>query len=140
MELVSGLVSPRVRDEQITRVCAQIFAEATPPEEFRAVPLPRLEKILYGTGFYRQKAKTFPALSDAVIAKGSVVPQTRRGLEALPGIGPKVANLILAHCFGQPTIAVDTHVHRTSNRLDWVRTKAAEKTEKTLTPPVPVRW
>jgi endonuclease-3 len=140
MELVSCLVSQRVRDEQTTRVCAKIFAEATTPEELRSVPVPRLEKLLYGAGFYRQKARTLHALSQAVIDQGSVVPQTREGLEALPGIGPKCANLILAHCFGQPTIAVDTHVHRISNRLDWVRTKAAEKTERILTPLVPVRW
>jgi endonuclease III len=139
MELVSCLVSQRVRDEQTTRVCAKIFAEATTPEELRALPLPRLERMLYGAGFYRQKARTLHALSDAIVEQGGV-PQTREELEALPGIGPKCANLILAHCFGQPTIAVDTHVHRISNRLDWVRSKTPEKTEKTLTPLVPVRW
>ncbi len=140
LELVSCLVSQRVRDEQTTRVCAKIFAEATTPEELRRLPLRRLERLLYGAGFYRQKARTLHALSDAIMERGGVVPRTREGLTELPGIGPKCANLVLAHCFGKPTIAVDTHVHRISNRLDWVRTKTPEKTEARLTPHVPVRW
>lgn len=139
MELVSCLVSQRVRDEQTTAVCRKIFAVATTPEELRALPTRRLETLLYGAGFYRQKARTLRSLSQAVIDLGGV-PDTREGLESLPGIGPKCANLILAHCFGKPTIAVDTHVHRISNRLDWVRTKTPEKTERTLTPLVPTRW
>lgn len=140
MELVSCLVSQRVRDEQTTEVCRKIFAVATTPEELAALPARRLERMLYGAGFYRQKAKTLKALSRAVLDRGGKVPETREGLEALPGIGPKCANLILAHCFGKPAVAVDTHVHRISNRLDWVRTKTPEKTERTLTPLVPTRW
>ena len=140
MELVSCLVSQRVRDEQTTVVCRKIFAEARTPEELRALPTRRLERMLYGAGFYRQKARTLRALSQAIIDQGGKVPGTREGLVALPGIGPKCANLILAHCFGKPAVAVDTHVHRISNRLDWVRTKKPEKTEQTLTPLVPVRW
>lgn len=139
MELVSCLVSQRVRDEQTTAVCRKIFAEATTPEQLRALPTRRLERMLYGAGFYRQKARTLRALSQAVIDLGGV-PDTREGLESLPGIGPKCANLILAHCFGKPAVAVDTHVHRISNRLDWIRTKTPEKTERSLTPLVPVRW
>lgn len=140
MELVSCLVSQRVRDEQTTRVCATIFAEATTPEELRAVPIRRLEKMLYGAGFYRQKARTLHALSDAILERGGVVPRTREELVTLPGIGPKCANLVLSHCFGEPTIAVDTHVHRISNRLDWVRSKTPAKTETALTRLVPRRW
>ena len=140
MELVSCLVSQRTRDEQTTEVCRRIFAEATTPEALEALPTRKLERMLYGAGFYRQKARTLKALSRAVLDGGGKVPDTREGLEALPGIGPKCANLILAHCFGKPAVAVDIHVHRISNRLDWVRTKTPEKTEKTLTPLVPTRW
>ncbi len=140
MELVSCLVSQRVRDEQTTEVCRKIFAVATTPEELRALPTRRLERMLYGAGFYRQKARTLRALSQAILDQGGEVPETREGLVALPGIGPKCALLILARCFGKPAVAVDTHVHRISNRLDWVRTKTPEKTELTLTPLVPVRW
>lgn len=140
MELVSCLVSQRVRDEQTTAVCAKIFAVARTPDDLAAVSIPKLERLLYGAGFYRQKARTLRALSTAVLDRGGDVPQTREGLTELPGIGPKCANLVLAHCFGQPTIAVDTHVHRISNRLDWVRAPTPEKTEKRLTPVVPVSW
>ena len=140
LELVSCLISQRVRDEQTTAVCGRLFAEARTPEEILAIPIPRLEKLLYGAGFYRTKAKTLHALSRAVIDRGGRVPRTREGLTELPGIGPKCANLVLAHCFGDAAIAVDTHVHRISNRMDWVRTKIPEKTEERLTPLVPVRW
>lgn len=140
MELVSCLVSQRVRDEQTTEVCRKIFAVATTPQELKALPTRRLERMLYGAGFFRQKARTLKALSQAILDRGGTVPRTREGLEALPGIGPKCANLILANCFGQPAVAVDTHVHRISNRLDWVRTKTPERTESTLTPLVPTRW
>jgi endonuclease-3 len=140
MELVSCLVSQRVRDEQTTEVCRKIFAVATTPHELKALPTRRLERMLYGAGFYRQKARTLKALARAILDRGGDVPDTREELEALPGIGPKCANLVLAHCFGKPAVAVDTHVHRISNRLDWVRTKTPEKTETTLTPLVPMRW
>lgn len=140
LELVSCLISQRVRDEQTTIVCQRLFAEARTPEELLSIPLRRLEQLLYGAGFYRTKARTLHALSRAILQRGGEVPRTREGLVALPGIGPKCANLVLAHCFGDAAIAVDTHVHRISNRMDWVRTRNPEKTEERLTPLVPVRW
>ena len=139
VELVSCIVSQRVRDETTTAVCAKIFAEAKTPDELRRLPTQRLEKLLYGAGFYRQKARILKDLAERIIERGGRVPDTQEELVDLPGIGPKCANLVLAHCFGKPFIAVDTHVHRISNRLDWVRSKTPEQTEKRLTPLVPVR-
>jgi endonuclease III len=139
LELVSCLVSQRVRDQQTTKICAELFRWARTPEELARLPLPKLERILYGAGFYRQKARQLRGLAREVLARGGV-PSTREGLMSLPGIGPKCANLVLANCFGKPQIAVDTHVHRISNRMDWVRTSTPEKTEAKLTPLVPVRW
>jgi endonuclease-3 len=140
LEVVSCLVSQRVRDEQTTRICSELFAVARTPEALAALPTAKLERILYGAGFYRQKAKQLKALSRAILERGGEVPRSREGLLELPGIGPKCANLVLAHCFGKPAIAVDTHVHRISNRMDWVRTSTPEATEKKLTPLVPTRW
>lgn len=139
LELVSCLVSQRVRDQQTTRICAELFRWARTPEELARLPLARLERILYGAGFYRQKAKKLRALAREVLERGGV-PETREELMRLSGIGPKCANLVLANCFGRPRIAVDTHVHRISNRMDWVRTATPERTEATLTPLVPIRW
>ncbi len=139
LELVSCLVSQRVRDQQTTRICAELFRWARTPEELAKLSLPKLERILYGAGFYRHKARSLRALAREILARGGV-PRTREELVELPGIGPKCANLVLANCFGKPYIAVDTHVHRISNRMDWVRTSTPEKTESILTPLVPIRW
>ncbi len=99
----------------------------------------RLQGLLRPAGFWRQKAKHLRGIARAVVEQGGV-PRTREGLIALPGIGPKCANIVLASAFGAPVIAIDTHVHRISNRMGWVQTRTPEKTEAALTPLVPVRW
>ncbi len=137
--LIGCLVSQRVRDEQTAKICAELFAVASTPEQLAKLSRPRLERILRPAGFYRQKAKHMRILAKQVLELGEV-PRTREALLALPGIGPKCANILLASCFCAPAIAVDTHVHRISNRLGWVRTRTPEQTEVALTPLVPVRW
>ena len=137
--LVACLISTRTRDEQTLRISNNLFEVAPSPEALVALSEARLSRILYGAGFYRQKAKQLRAIASRLIEEGEV-PRTIEGLLSLPGIGPKCANLVLATCFGAPRIAVDTHVHRISNRLGWVRTATPEKTESALTPLVPVRW
>ncbi len=137
--LAGCLVSQRVRDQQTAKICAELFAVAPSAEKLVALPRARLERILRPAGFYRRKASHLHGLARAVVDQGGV-PRTRAGLLALPGIGPKCANIVLASGFGAPVIAVDTHVHRISNRMGWVRTRAPEQTEAALTPLVPVRW
>ncbi|MEE9264661.1 MAG: endonuclease III [Vicinamibacteria bacterium] len=137
--LVACLISTRTRDEQTIRISRALFAIAPTPQALLRLSEPRLRRILYGAGFYRQKAKQLRSIARALVNQGGV-PRTLEALLELPGIGPKCANLVLASCFGAPRIAVDTHVHRISNRLGWVRTKTPEKTETALTPLVPVRW
>jgi endonuclease-3 len=137
--LVGCIISTRTRDEQTVRISRKLFTVAPSPKALLVLSEARLSQILYGAGFYRQKAKQLRALSRIVMAKGGV-PRTREELMELPGIGPKCANIVLASCFGAPSIAVDTHVHRISNRLGWVRTETPDKTEAVLTPRVPVRW
>ncbi len=137
--LVACLISTRTRDEQTLRISRDLFEVAPSPEALVELSEARLSRILYGAGFYRQKAKQLRTLAGRLIEEGDV-PRTMEGLLSLPGIGPKCANLVLASCFGAPRIAVDTHVHRISNRLGWVRTATPEKTETVLTPLVPVRW
>jgi endonuclease-3 len=104
-----------------------------------SLPEAKLVRLLYGSGFYRQKAKHLKKLAKIIVERGEV-PRTREELVGLPGIGPKCANIVLASCFRRPAIAVDTHVHRISNRLGWVKTKTPEKTEVALEEIVPVRW
>lgn len=137
--LVGCLISTRTRDEQTTRICDRLFGVAASPEELARLSVERLEGLLYGAGFYRQKAKQLKVLARLISEKGEV-PRSRVELVQLPGIGPKCANIVLASCFGKPAIAVDTHVHRISNRMGWVDTTQPEQTEAALTPQVPVRW
>lgn len=137
--LVSCLISTRTRDEQTARISDRLFAVAPSPEALLRVSEQRLSRLLYGAGFFRQKARQLRALARDLIARGGV-PRTREELLELPGIGPKCANLVLANSFGAPHIAVDTHVHRIANRLGWVRTETPGKTEAALTPRVPTRW
>jgi endonuclease-3 len=136
---VGCLISTRTRDEQTTRICGRLFAVAPTAQKIARLSEARLEKLLYGAGFYRQKTKQLKKLAHMVVEKGDV-PRTREELMTLPGIGPKCANIVMASCFGAPAIAVDTHVHRISNRLGWVETVTPEKTEDALTPIVPTRW
>jgi endonuclease-3 len=137
--LVGCLISTRTRDEQTTRICHRLFSVAGSPEGLARLSVERLEGLLYGAGFYRQKAKQLRDLSRIICEMGEV-PQSRATLVQLPGIGPKCANIVLGSCFGKPVIAVDTHVHRISNRMGWVETSQPEETEAALTPKVPVRW
>ena len=137
--LAGCLVSQRVRDAQTIRICADLFALAPTPQAVLKLSEARLQRILRPAGFWRQKAKHLRGIARAVVEQGGV-PRTREGLVALPGIGPKCANIVLASAFGAPVIAIDTHVHRISNRMGWVRTRTPEKTEAALTPLVPVRW
>ncbi len=136
--LVGCLISQRARDEQTAKICARLFAEADSPEAILELPPARLRALLYGSGFFRTKARHLRAICERVVEGG--VPRTREALMELPGIGPKCANIVMARCYGAPHIAVDTHVHRISNRLGWVRTKTPEQTEAALTPQVPMRW
>ena len=137
--LVGCLISTRTRDQQTTRICRRLFAIAPTAEALAELSRARLSKLLYGAGFYRQKAGQLQRLARLVVERGGV-PRTRVGLLELPGIGPKCANIVLASAFGAPAIAVDTHVHRISNRLGWVRSATAAQTEERLTPKVPLRW
>lgn len=137
--LVGCLISTRTRDEQTTRVCGRLFTVAPTPESIWRLSEAKLARLLHGAGFYRQKAKHLKKLAKIIVDRGEV-PQTREELIELPGIGPKCANIVLATCFGRPAIAVDTHVHRISNRLGWVKTQIPEKTEGALVEIVPVRW
>jgi endonuclease-3 len=137
--LVGCLISTRTRDQQTTRICERLFREAPTAAALARLSEARLRRLLYGAGFYRQKAVQLRRLARLLVARGEV-PRTRAELLALPGIGPKCANIVLAACFDQAVIAVDTHVHRISNRLGWVRTTTPEQTEARLTPKVPRHW
>ncbi len=139
--LVSTVISQRTRDETTSKVSAALFGKYDTPAKIADAPLNELHRILKSSGFYRQKAKHIRALSRIVVSElGGVVPDTMEELTKLPGVGRKTAACVINYGFGKPAIAVDTHVHRISNRLDWVRTKHPDKTEQALMKIVPKRY
>ncbi len=131
--LICALLSTRTRDETTAKVCKKLFKKVKGPEDILRLSLSDLERLIYPVGFYRNKAKHLKELAEALIEKyGGKVPSDREELLQLPGVGRKVANLVLADGFGIPAICVDTHVHRITNRWCLVKARTPEQTEKEL--------
>ena len=131
--LVSCLLSLRTKDTISLPVSLKLFQSVKNFKELAAMPRATLESIIHSTGFYRQKAKQLQAIAHEIVTHhGGKVPNTREALLALPGVGLKTANLVLAEAFGIPALCVDTHVHRISNRLGLVATRTPEETEQAL--------
>lgn len=139
--LISCLLSLRAKDTTTLPICRILFKKAQTPEEILAIPLPKLEKIIYKTGFYKRKAKQLHLVSKEILERfGGVVPKTERELLSIKGVGIKTANLVLAEAYDIPAICVDTHVHRISNRLGIVKTKTPDATEKALKLVLPKKY
>ncbi len=136
--LISAILSTRTRDEQTIKVSERLFKEVREPKDVLRMGEERLAEMIRGVGFHRTKAKNIVKLSKIIVEKyGSKVPDNIDDLLKLPGVGRKVANIVLANAFGKPAIAVDTHVHRIANRMGIVDTKRPEETEKELMKVVP---
>jgi endonuclease III len=116
--LVATILSAQCTDKMVNRVTPGLFAAYPTPAAMAAAPLPRLERLVRRTGFFRQKAKAIKAVAAALEeTHGGRVPADMEALTSLPGIGRKTANVVLGTAFGQPAIFVDTHVRRLANRL-----------------------
>lgn len=139
--LVAALISVRTLNETTLRVALALFARARTPEELLRLPEPELADILASATFPQAKTRTLRALCAVLLERhGGAVPNEADALRALPGVGPKVANLVLGLAFGVPAIAVDVHVHRVSNRWGYVQTSTPEKTEAALRERLPRRY
>ncbi len=137
--LVFVALSARTKDDQTLRAVNRLFNVADTPEKIVALEQNALEQLIYGTGFYKNKAKNLRRMCQQLIETfEGKVPDTREELISLQGVGRKTANIVLARVHGQFTLGVDTHVHRISNRLGWVRTKKPEETETKLMKLVPL--
>ncbi len=136
--LVCALLSTRTRDETTAKVCEKLFKRVRSPEDLLRIPLDELEKLIYPVGFYRNKAKQLKNLVEKLIKEyGGSVPNRLEDLLRLPGVGRKVANLVLADGFNVPAICVDTHVHRITNRWCLIKTKTPHETEEKLREIIP---
>jgi endonuclease-3 len=140
--LIATLLSAQTKDAVTHAASTRLFAAANTPAAMAKLNEARIEKLIYPVSFYRNKAVHVRACCRKILTDyGGVVPHTMEGLLTLPGVGRKTANLvlILSHA-SRDNICVDTHVHRISNRLGWVRTRTPEQTEQALYRVVPRRY
>ena len=136
--LVAVVLSAQATDVGVNRATALLFRAADTPEKMVALGEDELREYIKSIGLYRTKAKNVIALSQALIDRhGSQVPHNREALEALPGVGRKTANVVLNIIFGEPTIAVDTHLFRLGNRMGLAPGKTPLEVEKGLLKAVP---
>jgi endonuclease-3 len=140
--LIATLLSAQTRDPVTHAASTRLFAVADTPQAMMALSEARIAKLIYPVSFYRTKAVHVRACARKIVEEhDGRVPSTMEQLLTLPGVGRKTANLvlILSHA-SRDNICVDTHVHRISNRLGWVRTKTPEETEHALYRVVPRRY
>jgi endonuclease-3 len=139
--LISCLISLRTKDEVTAEATQRLFRLAGNPAEMLLLAPETIAKAIYPAGFYRNKARTILAVCrELVDLYNSHVPDTIEKLLAMPGVGRKTANLVVTLGFNKAGICVDTHVHRISNRLGYVRTKTPEQTEFALREKLPNRY
>src|SRR6185295_13565650 len=139
--LISCILSLRTQDKTTNAASERLFAIANTPETMLATPVEVIEKTIYPVSFYRVKSRTIHAICEQLLSRaGGEVPSTLEELLELPGVGRKTANIVVTLGFQKEGIAVDTHVHRISNRLGYVRTKTPDKTEMALRKKLPRRY
>ena len=140
--LISTMLSAQTRDPVTAAASARLFRVARTPHAMARLPVRRIQRLIYPVSFYRHKARHVKETCRILVDRhGGRVPGTMEGLLALPGVGRKTANLVLILSFRSLTsICVDTHVHRISNRLGWVRTRTPDDTEQALYRATSKRW
>jgi endonuclease-3 len=139
--LISCILSLRTKDAVTRQASERLFSVAETAQKISTLSVSRLEKLIYPVGFYRNKARQIIDLSYRLINDfDGKVPRTRQALLSFKGVGRKTANLVLGLGFNIPAVCVDTHVHRISNRLGWIRTKKPVETEFALMKLIPKRY
>ena len=136
--LVSVILSAQATDVGVNKVTRRLFAVADTPQAMVKLGEEGLKRYIATIGLYNAKAKNILATSRALMEQhGGRVPMTREALEALPGVGRKTANVVLNTAFGEPTIAVDTHIFRVANRTGLAPGKTVRAVEDKLVKVVP---
>jgi endonuclease-3 len=139
--LVAVVLSAQATDAGVNKATPALFAAADTPARMVALGEARLRDLIKTIGLFRTKAKNLIALSRQLIERhGAEVPRTRAELEALPGVGRKTANVVLNIAFGEPTIAVDTHIFRIGNRTGLAAGKTPLEVESKLEQVVPAPY
>jgi endonuclease III len=139
--LVAVVLSAQATDAGVNKATPALFALADTPEKMVALGENRVRDLIKTIGLFRTKAKNVVALSRKLLAEhGGQVPRSREALEALPGVGRKTANVVLNIAFGEPTIAVDTHIFRVGNRTGLATGKTPFEVEAKLEKVVPAQY
>jgi endonuclease III len=139
--LVAVVLSAQATDAGVNKATPALFAAADSPEKMVALGEERVREFIKTIGLYRGKAKNVVELSRRLVAEhGGKVPRTREALEALPGVGRKTANVVLNVAFGEPTIAVDTHIYRVGNRTNMAPGLTPFEVELNLEKVVPGKY
>ncbi len=139
--LVAVVLSAQATDAGVNKATPALFALADTPEKMVVLGEDRVRELIKTIGLFRMKAKNVVALSQKLMAEhGGQVPRSREALEALPGVGRKTANVVLNIAFGEPTIAVDTHIFRVGNRTGMATGKTPFEVETKLEAVVPVQY
>jgi endonuclease-3 len=139
--LVAVVLSAQATDEGVNKATRGLFAVADTPGKMVALGEAALQERIKTIGLYRNKAKNVIALSQKLLAEhGGEVPRERAALEALPGVGRKTANVVLNVAFGEPTLAVDTHVFRVAHRLGLAAGRTPHGIERGLVGVIPERY
>ena len=139
--LVAVVLSAQATDIGVNKATRGLFASADNPAAMLALGEARVRDFIKTIGLFNGKAKNVIALSQMLLEHhGGEVPADRDALVKLPGVGRKTANVVLNIAFGQPTIAVDTHLFRVSNRTGMAPGKTPEEVERKLEKKIPARW
>jgi endonuclease III len=140
--LIATLLSARTQDATTLAASTRLFKRARTPRTMGALTVKEIERLIYPVSFYRNKARHVKAACERLLtAYRGRVPSSIEELVTLPGVGRKTATLVLILAFGSTQhVCVDTHVHRISNRLGWVKTKMPEETEQALYAATDARW
>ena len=139
--LTAVLLSAQATDVGVNKATRGLFAVANTPQKMLALGLPRLEEKIRTIGLFRSKARHLMQTCEILVREhGGAVPHSREALQALPGVGRKTANVVLNVAFGEPTMAVDTHVFRVANRTGLAPGKTPLEVEERLLERIPPRY
>jgi endonuclease-3 len=140
-QLIACIISVRTREETSLPVSRRLFAAARNPDDVAALSIPELERLIIPSTFPEPKAANIHAIAVRVRDEfGGDLPCDGEVMQSFTGVGPKCANLALGIACSQPTIPVDSHVHRVVNRWGYVRTKTPERTLAALEPKLPMQF
>ncbi|ATN00643.1 MULTISPECIES: endonuclease III [Proteus] len=139
--LISVLLSAQATDVSVNKATAKLYPVANTPQAILTLGVDGLKKYIKTIGLYNTKAENVIKTCQILVDKhNSEVPENREALEALPGVGRKTANVVLNTAFGWPTIAVDTHIFRVSNRTGFAPGKNVNEVEQKLLKVVPAEF